>query len=156
MSDIATIRSDLITKISAAINPVVELEEGQDPLPQIPVSKWAGEEAAITAERPSVSVNWFGGIAGESEEIGRATYSMDLIFHAIVQTADTDKKDGDDHAAELLETIRGALAEVEIAGIGIARPYKDPMFGGKTEMLTKIHGGAYEYTQAWKIEQAVG
>jgi hypothetical protein len=144
LSQVKEIRDDLISKVQAV-------------LPGIPVAKWAGEEKAFDATKPGIYVHWSGGITHPSDEIGDAVCQLDTIFELYFATEDLDGgEDGDDQAADYMETVRNALSEVTTIHLGIIRAFKDPVLGGRTEMAVKIHAGCYLYAQGWRVEQVTG
>ncbi|MCE5335082.1 MAG: hypothetical protein LLG06_10915, partial [Desulfobacteraceae bacterium] len=97
-SEIRTLRNALIEKIKAALGP------------HVLVDRFAGEERAKESACPSVYIQYVGGIARESEEIGAVTYQYDTIWLLHIQTEDADHgSDGDEQAAAYLEAIRRAL-----------------------------------------------
>jgi phage gp37-like protein len=137
MGDVATLKSALISKITAATGVV-------------PVA-WAGEEKALSSVAPAIFVQWAGGVSGPNQEIGAVSYAKETVFLVLVLTAD-GTTDGDVQAATYLDQIRAALNGVEIGSIGVANPYPE-YGGGKTEALIDVHAGVYLYGQAWAIEQ---
>ncbi|MCE5335474.1 MAG: hypothetical protein LLG06_12900 [Desulfobacteraceae bacterium] len=76
-SEIRTLRNALIEKIKAALGP------------HVLVDRYAGEERAKESACPSVYIQYVGGIARESEEIGAVTYQfspLQLFLGAISNT----------------------------------------------------------------------
>jgi phage gp37-like protein len=142
MSDVSTLKSDIISKIDAITTATV--------------AKWAGEDVAFSATKPGIYVQWLGEAEGDNEEIGGILYISDHIFVVFVATEDSETTDGDDAAATLLEAVRGALHSKSISTFGYAQPYSGHFPGGLTTMLIGVHAGAYLYGQAWRIEQIKG
>ena len=140
MGDIATIKTDLISKITTATG--------------ITPTAWAGEEKAFSGTHPAIYVQWRGAVTQANQEIGAISYVMDTVFVVLVTTEDT-ATDGDVAAATLLEQCRAALNGVEIAGIAVANPFTGEYPGQKTESLIDVHAGVYLYGQAWSIEQVI-
>lgn len=141
MGDIATIKADIISKVSTATG--------------LSATAWAGEEKAFSSTHPAVYVQWVGSQVGYNQEIGAISYVMNTIFLLYVATEDTGSTDGDVAAAVLLEQCRTALNGKVIGGLAVANPHDGELPGGKTEALVGIHAGCYLYGQAWEIEQLV-
>lgn len=141
MSNIGSMRTDIMAKITAAVAGTVT------------VGRWAGEDAAMASTKPGVYVQWTGATTGDNDEIGAITYVENTEWIVFVATEDLTGSYGDDQAATILEQIRVALAGKEIASIGWAEPLSGEFSAGKTESLIAIHGGSYLYAQAWRVEQ---
>jgi hypothetical protein len=143
MSNISTIRDDLITKIAAAVGVSVVVE------------KFAGREVAMGSEKPAIYIWYAGGDTTENIEIRTdgATSIQQDVFHVYIVTEDITASDGDDAAATLLEQCRDAIAGKLIGSLGYAEPQYNEFGNNRNEAPLEASAGSYMYGQAWRIEQ---
>ena len=156
MSEVSEIRSDLTSKIETAL---------ASAYPNAVVAKFSGEEQALGAATPTaqrIYLQWVGNDPQPNQVIGAVHYVNYACFCVLVATADNPTgDDGDVQAAAILEAIRDALKDKEVAiasadgGEGICLENPEEWGNGRSETLLGCMGGKYLYGQAYRVEYLV-